>query len=215
MFFIFIFVITSCNNNKINTAQNATIDDNISIDTTLIPKTVNSGQISESLQFGGYDWRILDIHDNYALIIVTDIISRREFHHTLEPITTVTWENSDIRYYLNTDFYLQFSDEERTRIRPTTVTTTTNNSSWFNTHGGNDTTDKIFLLSIEELDKYFADDSNKMTTRGNRETSWWLRCTQRSGAANMFYDHDGIFDFFKFTHSSGVRPALWLNIELK
>jgi hypothetical protein len=169
---------------------------------------------SETIQFGGRNWRVLDIQDNYALIIATDIISRREFHHTLEPETTITWENSDIRQYLNTEFYSLFSDEERARIRPATVTTIATEATWFSTRGGNDTTDKIFLLSINELEEYFAGDSNRMTGSDESPITWWLRCTaDRGAAANMFPDHGGIFDFFNFTSTSGVRPALWLNLE--
>jgi len=86
---------------------------------------------------------------------------------------------------------------------------------WFSTRGGNDTTDKIFLLSIEEADEFFAGISNRMTSHDGRKISWWLRCTQAegSGAANMFHDHGSIFGFFNFTSKSGVRPALWLRLE--
>jgi hypothetical protein len=169
----------------------------------------------ETLQFGGLSWRVLEIQDNYALIIANDTVANRQFHYTLESDTAITWENSDIRQYLNTDFYSRFTDEEQARIRPTTVTTAAHETTWFRTRGGNDTIDKIFLLSIEELDYYFAGDGNRMTRRNEIEVSWWLRCThaERNGAANMFHDHGGIFDFRSFTALSGVRPALWLNLE--
>lgn len=173
---------------------------------------------NDTVHFGGRDWRILAREGNYALIIAKDIISRREFHHTLESEIPVTWETSDMRRYLNEYFYNKFSEEERARIRETMVI----NSE--NLHprelGGNDTTDKLFLLSIDEVYRYLEDHHDRMTQcRWGLEVSWWLRSIysgERSAAANIFHDHGGIYGYFNFTGrgpGSGVRPALWLNLE--
>ena len=62
----------------------------------------------------------------------------------------VTWETSSIRSWLNGEFLdNSFSDEEQSRILTATVTTPDNPVS--GVPGGNDTEDKVFLLSLNEL----------------------------------------------------------------
>ena len=112
------------------------------------------------IQFGGHDWLVLDVQGDYALIITENIISHRMYHHTFE---AVTWETSEIREYLNSTFFYTFSESDRIRIRETTIIN--NDNPWdFSdagryaaTPGGNNTIDRIFLLSIEEVVQYFGD----------------------------------------------------------
>ena len=117
---------------------------------SLDPKlSVSVGAI---VQFGDYEWRVLDMQDDRVLIITEYVISQQPFHHTEEPIT---WETSDIRRYLNSDFFDRFSQQDQSRIATTAVIN--NNNPLFGTHGGNDTYDRIFLLCIEEVVRYFGD----------------------------------------------------------
>ena len=61
--------------------------------------------------------------------------------------------------YLNGEFYNRFSENEKARIAETRVIT--NNNPWRqNINGGEDTTDKIFLLSIEEVVEHLGDSSD-------------------------------------------------------
>ena len=89
----------------------------------------------------------------------------------------VTWESSDVRRWLNDDFLNTFNETDRARIVETTVIN--NNNPWdfsdsggyASTPGGNDTTDRIFLLSIDDVLQYFGD-SNLVAlgaTMGARE----------------------------------------------
>ena len=185
------------------------------------------------IEFGNYNWRVLDVQDSYALIITENIIESRLYHNTVE---VVTWETSDIRAYLNGEFLNSFSEECRARIRETNVVN--NNNPWFGTDGGNDTIDRIFLLSLEEVVRYFGDsgqlqnrphrnpwwiDDRYNSARAARDTSglaswWWLRTpgdldnatriASRGRVAVGSYavraDWNGL---------GGVRPALWLRLE--
>ena len=56
---------------------------------------------------------------------------------------------------IHSAFFNTFTDEERSRILPRDVHNTDN--GWFWIRGGNDTVDYIFLLSIEEVVRYFGD----------------------------------------------------------
>jgi serine/threonine protein kinase len=116
--------------------------------------------VGDIIPFGMHDWRVLDIDGNYALILTDMIISSRAYNY---PQSNVTWATSGIRQYLNNEFYNNFSTADRTRIRETYVIN--NDNPWTfsmlgrpnQTLGGDNTIDKIFLLSLEELTLYFGD----------------------------------------------------------
>jgi len=96
------------------------------------------------IQFGGYDWFALDKQDGKTLIITEKVIDKRPYHHEE---TEITWETSDMRKYLNGEFYDSFSEADRARIIE--VTNENPDNPWYGTSGGNQTTDRIFLLSID------------------------------------------------------------------
>jgi hypothetical protein len=106
----------------------------------------------EIIQFAGHDWRVLERRDGRMLILADSATIRDTFHNT---DTNVTWANSDIRAWLNGSYLNAFNSTDRARIVPMPVVTP--NNSWFGTPGGNNTTDHIFLLSIEEVVQYFGD----------------------------------------------------------
>jgi len=116
--------------------------------------------IGDIIPFGGYDWRVLDIRDGAALLITEDITGQRAYHSIETP---VTWEKCDLRRYLNNEFYDSFSQADKERI--ITVTNKNPDNQWYGTAGGNDTQDKIFLLSLEESDKYFGDSGDYLNKR--------------------------------------------------
>ena len=104
------------------------------------------------MQFGGHTWRVLDVQGNRALLLSEYVLEERAYHHTL---TNVTWENSSLRHHLNNEFFNSFSVADRTRILQ--VRNINSNNPWYGTNGGNDTYDRIFLLSLEEVVRYFGD----------------------------------------------------------
>ena len=87
----------------------------------------------------------------------------------------ITWEKCTLRKWLNEDFYSIFTD------------------------------DKIFLLSIDEAEKLFANDTSRAVG-----SWWWLRSPgdDQDGAAYVYgggsLDVDGEYVYCDY----GVRPAL-------
>lgn len=59
-------------------------------------------KIDSTVPFGGYNWRILDIQNNMALIITEFIIEQRAYHDAYRDIT---WADCSLRKYLNGEFY--------------------------------------------------------------------------------------------------------------
>jgi hypothetical protein len=89
-----------------------------------------------------------------------------------------------------------------------------NKNPEYGTDGGNDTDDKIFLLSIDEVNRYFPKDSDRIAYYQGSVRWWWLRSTgirnhaafvSSSGFVNI---HGHRVDYVY----SGVRPALYLKI---
>ena len=120
----------------------------------------NQALVGTIIPFGGFEWRVLDVQDNQALIVTENVIMGRRYHHAS---TSVTWAASEIRQYLNESFFYTFSPQDRARIVERTVINHDNPWDWsdmggnFPSSGGINTTDRIFLLSIDEVLQYFGD----------------------------------------------------------
>ena len=140
--------------------------------------------------------------------------------------TSVTWETCTLRSWLNNGFYDKaFSADEQQYIVESTVTADANPS--YNTNPGNNTTDKVFLLSITEVNKYFSSDSARICyatdyaenqgsyTNSDGACWWWLRspgdyCNYASGVGGDGSVY-GIGLSVPNTDGS-VRPAVWVRL---
>ncbi len=127
--------------------------------------------IGDKIVFGKYNWLVLEIREDKILIITEGIIERRAYHNTYK---NITWSECSLRKYLNEEFYNKFSEEERLKIMP--VINKNPNNAWFDTIGGEDTEDKIFILNLEEVAcKYFGDSSKKLYNKGKNQNYWFQR----------------------------------------
>ena len=137
--------------------------------------------VGDIIQFGAYSWQVLDVQDDRALIITKNVVMNAPYSNipkktiefdwgthlgTRDITADVTWETSYIRAYLNNEFFNSFNVANRSRILETLVINNDNQWNFFGRNerldglageGGNDTIDKIFLLSIEEVVSYFGD----------------------------------------------------------
>ena len=115
--------------------------------------------VGDSIEFGKDIWRILDIQDDMAFLLmeyavmsmIPGIIKTAPYHDDHGP---VTWETCSLRKYLNGKFLKKFTMEQQERIVEMKVYTPDN--LWYGTPGGNDTYDKIFLPCIEDMENYFG-----------------------------------------------------------
>ena len=133
----------------------------------------------DSLNFGRYsqdaggkilspiEWQILAIQEDSALLISKDVLEQYAYHYSAE---SITWEDSNVRSYLNGfDDSIKkgynyagkgfigtaFNAEERKWIKQVTNKNSNAPADWNSTPGGNDTEDRIFLLSHDEVETYF------------------------------------------------------------
>jgi len=126
--------------------------------------------VGSSIDFGGHKWRVLDVQGSSALIISEQIMELRAYHGSF---TDITWEKCSLRSYLNGEYYNnKFTAEEKARIIETRNSNPPN--PWYGTAGGAETIDKIFLLSLDEVVKYFGDSGdlkNKKRQKYDEEKS--------------------------------------------
>ncbi|MCR5137090.1 MAG: leucine-rich repeat protein [Oscillospiraceae bacterium] len=174
------------------------------------------GSITEKLEPGallsmGTDrrlWRILEVdrQGETALLIAEESVCERAYHSRCE---VISWEDCSLRAWLNEEYYDKtFTEKEKAAILECELRNPDNPE--YGTRGGNDTRDKIFLLSIEEAEKYFTDDRDRATG-----TSWWLRSPgyYSINAALVLSDGSIYFIGYGVNLSLAVRPALKINLK--
>ena len=141
----------------------------------------NNIAVKESIE-----WLVLDVNGNEALLVSRYGLDCKRYHHEF---TEITWENCDLRKWLNADFLeMAFPEEEQHRIRLSDVVNDDNRK--YGTSGGNNTRDRIFCLSLAEAERYFkSNDERKCQPAAltkihipkvteNNYCSWWLRSSQ-------------------------------------
>lgn len=167
-------------------------------------------------------WRVLQSENGEAFLL-SDVILDKQIYN--ENDKYVTWEKSSLRAWLNKKFINRaFSDEEKEKINITEIINQDN--PVYGTEGGNNTFDKIFLLSLSEVseqqdgEKYgFLDDEIRACGKSDFSKTgswWWLRSPgYDSGYAAGVYDYGWVYRYGHDVGSSddGVRPALHLNLS--
>ena len=171
------------------------------------------------------EWLVLDKQEDKMLVISRYGLDCQPYHTEYEEIT---WETCSLRSWLNGEFYeTAFIPEEKNAVLTSLVTADSNPG--YDTPAGNDTRDRVFLLSIYEADRYFADATSRTCfgtpycfAQGAYKDDdygtcwWWLRSPGfvSSKAANA-----GTNGYIQYLGSSvvnkhsAVRPALWINLK--
>lgn len=162
------------------------------------------------------EWVILDIEDGQILLVSKEGLDCRSYHTRN---ISIYWEECAVRDWLSRDFIREaFTAEQQRAILPTSVET-----------NGIFTTDRIFLLSLSEVNQYFFTDYQRLCVPTayaiahnayvNQTTGagWWLLRDRADYGNNVLsinsdgaIDHDG----GRVTSNRGmVRPAMWVSAE--
>lgn len=178
-------------------------------------------EVGGIVSFGGYEWLVLDVQEGRALVMSEKVLEQRPYN---EEYASVTWETCSLRKYLNGDFLDKFSDEDKARIVETTII---NNDIIGRADGGNATNDKIFILSSNEVKRYFGDGGLGILKKFSDDTKgetiyvdvlgwWWLRSpsyTTNLGAMLYRADKDYVDATGMIVEDyCGIRPAMWLKL---
>ena len=191
-------------------------------------------KVGDTVSFGRYpqdedggmkpiEWIVMKKKENKVLLLSKYVLDTSQYNNKFEE---VTWEISDIRRWLNSDFYTTtFNDIEQSKIADTLIRT--ENNPTYGTAGENNAEDKVFLLSIGEAESFFINDEErkakptkyveKARVRTNDEgyAWWWLRSPGLDGYCAAVVNRNGWLHRdgnIVYDSRGGVRPALWLNL---
>ena len=202
-------------------------------DTVIFGEYEQDGLSSDGREF--IEWIVLDKSDDALFLLSKYALEMQKFSLTED---SSYWEISFVRSFLNRRFPDNaFNNENPSRVMDTTV---------FNYRIANDddpydeivsvdwsvqdmmpyeTVDKLFLLSIDEVDQYLKQ-SDRMTRAtayligmGTTITSegncdWWLRSPGNEDVSSAYVKaSDGQISSSMNPISNCVRPAMWLKIS--
>ena len=186
-----------------------------------------NAKVGDYVKFGNYpqtsnggvqpiEWQVLSKENNRMLVI-----SRYGLDCKIFDSDSNKWANSEIRKWLNGDFYNKaFTEQEKKSI---------------NLYNLSDvgTTDNVFLLSKEEAEKYFSNNESrkcKATEYAVKNAAWvadssygdnagysfwWLRSPNLHDSSRVYYVFNfGFIDSFLSVYDDNglVRPALSFNL---
>ena len=148
---------------------------------------LKDAKIGDIVQMGTYEqdgdaetedpicWDVLDKDGDAVLLISHDVIAYQRFSDSRK---CVIWEDSEIRTWLNQEFYAEaFDEEEQASIRETTLEnlSTVGFAAHVDPSGDvqvresrPDTKDKIFLLSWKEAEQYYGNRLTDASVLGRR-----------------------------------------------
>ena len=176
------------------------------------------------------EWLVLDRVEDRLLLLSDNCLECMAYD--TEPFVAVTWEDCDLRAWLNSDFLTgAFQDEERKYIPA--VENENKDHSLLETEGGNDTLDRVFLLSETDTVIYLTDDidfeavgkakvSERAVAQGIQtdeegNAAWWLRSPGTYEYTAQFVDQQGKpypnGANVDIDYLNGVRPAIWLDVN--
>ncbi len=157
-------------------------------------------------------WRVLQRNEYYLLVIAEQCLDCKPYN---KKWCDITWADCTLRRWLNTEFYNKaFNEQERKCILKTRII---NNA-------GPSTADYIFLLSVDEAKRLFANkdahlaNPTKFAVKNGSLTycnycTWWLRSRGEDVYRAAYvrtdgyvYDDGDLVDFV----DCAVRPALKL-----
>lgn len=174
-------------------------------------------------------WYVLDNQDGKLLLLAESCLSYYEYH---DKNAKVTWEKSYTRASLEEFFLLipTFVKEETSVI----LRTTNHNP------GEKDTDDRVFLLSLEEVKRYFdvTENTNKKAkykyqiyddigtctllmkytdSQSDRTVPWFLRTSGEAKKSILVVDTIGgiVGKGNPVNDRCGIRPAMWVDPLLK
>ena len=193
----------------------------------------NKYKVGDSVFFGLYEqdndfsngaekieWQVLAVQDDKILVISNEALDCQPYNSSG---SNISWEDCTLREWLNNHFInTAFTEDEKNKISMVTVPADKSNV-------GNDidTNDKVFLLSLSELNEYFAPgDARKCIATAYAESKgangsyhgecwWWLRSACEPVGNTNFLNYVGPTygaDSGASNISRAVRPAMWLEI---
>lgn len=166
------------------------------------------------------EWIVLEVKDNCALVLSKYCLECKPFNNKK---TDLVWAESTLRAWLNETFIHQvFSDDELSIVMETEVEAK-KHPEYQNLYQGDNTIDKLFLLSYDEADSLLTKKQREAEitpfigtlTSSSGTGMWWLRTSaysHDSAAAVSSWGEIGSFYCYYVTSEKYIRPAMTIDV---
>ncbi len=186
------------------------------------------------------EWIVLDVQKERSLLLSRYCLDTKSYHAKGK---NITWKDSTLRKWLNSDFLnTAFVPEEQEIIAVTAVDNSRKQGwqKWKKTKGGKNTKDRVFLLSCAEADRYldvafngpinlnscaeptpyavekgaYCEALREANSPDTRYAWWWLRSPGYVQNAAAGVGGSGtLLDSSVSWEEACVRPALWVKLD--
>lgn len=227
--------------------RNLRFDDSEERANAIQKELVSKAKVNDYVFFGSYEqdgdpsngsepieWIVLDKQGGKILLLSRYGLDLQQYS---DNAADISWENSDIRSWLNETFVnAAFNKEDLNEILQTTLLNTqiTNESEGLDSETREEvdleegkqslsfqkTRDRVFLLSKQELETYFPDEDTRtcliskyvLDQLDKNESVWWLRLidADNTGDIQCVSGKDGLFKVSSYNDKNIVRPAIWI-----
>ncbi|MCR5148271.1 MAG: DUF6273 domain-containing protein [Eubacterium sp.] len=198
-------------------------DDSVKKDLSYL-KSANTGDyvefgkytINDSTTYDPITWKVLDKQGDKILLISRDVLFPR--YYCYEDTNDVTWENSELRSYLNTRIKNEFFANDELNLLTT---------------NGDAAEEGVFLLSVDEIKKYMPDEASRravptficgsnggtMEVDGVTYGAWWTRTVcydeEYHDSGMIPIGANGFLNTVPFRSWAviGVRPSVWVDLS--
>ena len=176
------------------------------------------------------EWLVIDKAADRVLVISKYALDSHPYHTSKD---VVTWNTCALRAWLNGTFYNEaFDFDEQERVIPAAVTADENPA--YATDPGSDTTDRIFILSVSEANRYFSTYDDRMCepteyaiARGvgvgnsfeefGKTLCWWVLRTPGfypDYTSFVFYSgYVNVYGYDVSLPSDAIRPVMWISTK--
>ncbi len=201
-------------NQTLDDIKNGTVDINVA----KIGDVILLGRYIQYNEFGVLPirWIVLDEKDGNLLVLCEKALALLPYHNErLNDSSHIIWKNSTIRQFLKDDFSHQaFNTDEVSIIQDTPVIT--NDYFGDGSYDAVETTDKLFLLSFEEVQKYIdsinlscepSEYACKKLIKPMQYCDWWLRTTMHNTGSHYIDERNGAY-YIDESNGMDYNPSL-------
>lgn len=174
-------------------------------------KVLSEADTGDTVTYGSTKWLVADTAagpEKKLLLVRKKPVKEEAVYQTTGK--DAVWEQSNMRLWLNSDFYEEcFSKYEQDAILSTQIETKANSA--YGALGGSVTNDRVFLLDEAEAEQY-----KELLTLDENQKSWWLRTPGKNAESAAFVSAEGNIMHYGYAADSkemAVRPAVWIGLK--
>ena len=153
------------------------------------------------------EWIVVDYDEDEgkALLLSRYVVDTKPYNEINKGIT---WEECTLRSWLNESFlYNAFNKEEQKLIIKSDIKNNQNNEKGIN--GGNDTKDRVFLLSKSEAEKIPTSQIKGRLYNADSSYCWWLRTPGEQRNTASYVSSAGTLCYGQDTHVGEKKWATY------